>query len=138
MTAQTTTGGAAGTAGPVLLIEDNEVVGFLLHDILQRNGLDARWVRDGRAARELIDRGEPPRVVLMDVSLPYTDGFELLQHLRTSPRWGKVPVFVLTSKAKPADRARAMACGATAYYVKPLDPDEVVGIVRGALEKPPA
>jgi two-component system, chemotaxis family, sensor kinase CheA len=131
-------GTGAASAGRVLLVEDNEVVGYLLQHILQHNGVDTHWVRDGRAAWDLIDDGEPPAVVLMDVALPYIDGFELLEHLRASPRWGRVPVFVLTAKGKPADRARALSFGATAYYVKPMDPDEVLAIVRGALEKQPS
>lgn len=122
-------------AGPVLLIEDSEVAGYLLQQQLVRHGISARWIRDGRAAFAAIDQDAPARAVLMDIALPYADGFELLQHLRAHPRWSRVPVYVVSGKAKPADRTRALACGATAYYTKPVDPDELVARVRQGLEQ---
>ncbi|MEX0733754.1 MAG: response regulator transcription factor [Steroidobacteraceae bacterium] len=69
-------------------------------------------------------------LVLLDVMLPYTDGFELLERLRSHAAWKGVPVIILTSRTREHDAVRALGLGADDYLTKPFSPAELVARIR--------
>ena len=85
---------------------------------------------DGRRANELLDTMEPPAVVVLDVMLPYVDGFELVERIRHTPRWETVPIVMLTSKSQESYVIRAFDAGVNDYVIKPFRPEEFVARVR--------
>ena len=70
-----------------------------------------------------------PSLVLLDLSMPITNGFDVLQWIRSKPELQDVPVFVLTSSNNDADRERATALGANGYMVKPGQPEGLVELL---------
>ncbi len=82
---------------------------------------------------ERIDAGPAVDLVLLDVMLPYTDGFELLAQLRANPDWKDVPVIILTSRTREHDAVRALSLGADDYLTKPFSPPELVARIRRRL-----
>ena len=86
--------------------------------------------RTGARPCERIDRGDAVDLVLLDVMLPYTDGFELLERLRANEAWKKVPVIILTSRTREHDAVRALGLGADDYLTKPFSPAELVARIR--------
>ena len=62
--------------------------------------------------------------------LPYTDGFELLERLRSNEAWKSVPVIILTSRTREHDAVRALGLGADDYLTKPFSPAELVARIR--------
>ena len=68
----------------ILLVEDDEHIGFILRFLLERNGFAVDQATDGRQALERL-RLAPPDLVLMDIMLPYHDGLEVLSQLRRLP-----------------------------------------------------
>ncbi|HEV2290331.1 MAG TPA: response regulator, partial [Gemmatimonadales bacterium] len=62
----------------------------------------------------------PPRVILLDISLPGMDGAEVLRRLRTDPGLGRIPVIALTAHAMTGDRERFLAMGFDGYVTKPI------------------
>ena len=114
----------------VLIIEDDEHIGGLLKFLLERHGFETLMATDGRAAANAIARIDPPRLVLLDVMLPYHDGFELMQMIRRQPGWAEVPVIMLTAKNMERDIVRAFDAGANDYIVKPFQPTELLARLK--------
>ncbi len=110
-------------ANPVLLVEDDAVFGVMLEIVLKRRGFAVRRVTDGRVMQRLIQTEAPPAAVLLDLSLPFIDGYHLLQTIRADKKWAAVPVLVISGHTKAKDSARALAAGATDYFVKPIELD---------------
>ena len=86
---------------------------------------------DGRAALEAITKAVVPLdLILLDVMLPYLDGYELLHVIREQMHWKDVPVIMLTAKQQERDIVRALDAGATDYVVKPFQPNELMARLR--------
>jgi DNA-binding response OmpR family regulator len=110
---------------------------YLLGYLAEKERFVVETVSDGRKAIERIEMGPPADLVLLDLMLPYTDGFELLERLRANPQWKEVPVIILTSRTREHDAVRALGLGADDYLNKPFSPAELVARIRRRL-KPPA
>jgi DNA-binding response OmpR family regulator len=114
----------------VLVIEDDADVAYLLKFLMDRIGYNVITAVDGRQASSIIDESPPPLLVLLDVMLPYIDGFQLLSQIKDNAHWNNVPIIMLTSKAQEVDIVRALNNGASDYIVKPFQPDELMARVR--------
>ena len=122
----------------LLIVEDDVHISFLLGYLAEKEGFGVEVVADGRAAAARIAAGPAADLVLLDVMLPYTDGFELLAQLRASPAWAGVPVIILTSRTREHDAIRALGLGADDYLNKPFSPAELVARIRRRLKRPAA
>jgi two-component system, OmpR family, alkaline phosphatase synthesis response regulator PhoP len=121
----------ARPASLILVVEDDEHISDLLKFLLERQGYRVESCTDGRAARNVIGgAGEVPAMVLLDVMLPFVDGFELVGLIRAQAAWHAVPVVMLTAKTTEADIVRALDAGANDYIVKPFQPNELMARVR--------
>lgn len=114
----------------VLLVEDEEDVAYIVRFLLERHGFVVEHIAEGRAAMARFVPGNVPGLVLMDVMLPYHDGLELLERLRSVPEWRGVPVLMLSAKAREADIVRAIEIGADDYVTKPFFAEELLARVR--------
>lgn len=120
----------ASAAPRALIIEDDEIVSRLLAHALTRRGFTVQAAGDGRQAVEALATTAPTNIVILDLMLPYMDGFELLLRIQATPGWEAVPVIVLTSASREGSVVRALNAGATDYIVKPFRPEELVARVR--------
>lgn len=118
------------TPHAILVVEDDLIVSGLLVHTLTRRGFAVHLASDGRRAAELLEALPPPSLVLLDVMLPYMDGFELIQRIRAKVDWREVPIIMLTSKSQESSIVRALDAGASDYIVKPFRPEELVARVR--------
>lgn len=114
----------------IIVIEDDRIISSLLQHILTRRGYKVHVAADGRTAATMLEELETPQLILLDVMLPFIDGFELLEQIRSKSGWGEVPVIMLTSKAQEKNIVRALDGGANDYIVKPFQPEELVARVR--------
>jgi CheY-like chemotaxis protein len=73
-------------------------------------------------------------IVLSDIGMPDVDGYDFVQRLRARPRGAAVPTIALTAYAGVDDERRALAAGFQRHVTKPIDPGELVGIVRSVIE----
>jgi DNA-binding response OmpR family regulator len=119
-----------GASKWVLIVEDDRAILTLLNHMLERRGYRVRTAADGREATAIIDEVDPASLVLLDVMLPYVDGFELIRRIRETDPWSRVPVIMLTSKTQERDVVRALDAGANDYVVKPFKPEELIARVR--------
>ena len=114
----------------VLVVEDDPVVSHLIAHLLTRTGFVVEVAADGREARDLVDTLPPPSVVILDVMLPFVDGFEIVERVRGTERWSRVPILMLTSKAQESYVVRAFKVGVNDYVIKPFRPEEFVARVQ--------
>lgn len=114
----------------VLVVEDDENISQVLTFMLERQGYGVTHLADGRAAAAHIAAASPPGLVLLDVMLPYIDGFELVRIIREQAGWSGVPVLMLTAKNTERDTVRALDAGANDYVIKPFQPNELLARVR--------
>lgn len=122
--------------GPrVLMVEDDGLAADMLRFILEREGYAVTHAADGRLARQLIESQAPPALAVLDIDLPYHDGFELIEAIRGSLVWSEVPILMLSSKGTELDIARALDAGADDFIVKPFQLEELKARVRRRIRK---
>ena len=121
----------------VLIVEDDEQIAFLLQFIVEREGFRVLLARDGRAAQKLIDESVPPALTMLDVMLPYVDGFQLIAHIRAKPAWRDSKILMLTAKSQEGEIVRALDAGANDYLVKPFQPNELKARIRRLVSPKP-
>ena len=113
----------------VMVVEDDSVIaGFLVH-MLTRRGFDVRLAEDGRQAAKMLEETDPPKLVILDIVLPFIDGFELIKKIRAKTHWKEVPIMMLTSKTQERDIVRAFDYGANEYIFKPFQSQELIARV---------
>jgi DNA-binding response OmpR family regulator len=120
----------------VLVVEDDVHIAHVLTFMLERQGYRVVHVGDGRAALEYVEVQPAPDLVLLDVMLPHVDGFEIMGRIRDRAGWEQVPVIMLTAKNTERDTARALACGADDFIIKPFQPQELLARLRRFLKTP--
>lgn len=113
-----------------LVVEDDEHVVYLLEFMLSRAGFRVITAQDGRTAAEFIGSADPVDIVMLDIVLPYKDGFELLALIRSRDAWSDVPVIILSARTLERDVVRGLDAGAIDYVTKPYNPRELMARVR--------
>lgn len=113
----------------VLVCDDERHIVRLLQVTLERQGFQVLTAFDGREALRAVEQQNPDLVVL-DVMMPYLDGYEVLKCLRRDPATEKLPVIMLTARSQDRDVFDAYHCGADLYLTKPFDPMELVTFVK--------
>ena len=122
----------------VLVVEDDDHIAQVLRFMLERQGYQVTHLADGRAASEHIATDQArPGLILLDVMLPYVDGFELVRLVRERADWAGVPVLMLTAKNTERDTVRALDAGANDFVIKPFQPNELLARVRRFLKTGP-
>ncbi len=115
----------------ILLIDDDTELCALLHEYLQAQGFETRAAHTGPAG---LEAALDPAIdlVVLDVMLPGSDGFEVLRRLRAQSR---VPVLMLTARGEEVDRIVGLEIGADDYLPKPFNPRELVARIRAILRR---
>lgn len=104
----------------VLLVEDNETNREMLARRLEKRGYRVVQAPDGEEGYALA-RAEAPDLILMDISLPGMNGWQVIELLKAEAKTKDIPVIVLTAHALIDDRSRAFESGCDDYYAKPVD-----------------
>lgn len=115
----------------ILIVEDEEANIAVLLNILQlMMGQEQVFVaRDGHEGIKLAQE-HVPEIILMDLSLPKLDGWEVTRSLKAKPQFKKVPILALTAHAMVGDRDRALDAGCDDYFAKPIEVDEFIQFMR--------
>jgi len=121
----------------ILIIEDSPVIVGMVSFMLKREGYEVLVAEDGRMAMAFLQGDVVPDAVVLDILLPYADGFELLVEMRRLPAWTEVPIIMLTAKSQEHDVIRALDLGADDYIVKPLRPMELAARLRRFFKETP-
>jgi two-component system cell cycle response regulator DivK len=121
----------------VLVVEDNVSNFLLMARLLGILGVHCEWKTSGYEVVEYADTLPRVDLILMDIRLPYEDGYEALRKLRTSPTLRSVPVVAVTAYANEEQLSRARTAGFDGFLGKPLDPDRFPDQVQRILAGEP-
>ncbi len=117
----------------VLIIEDDLTIRTGLKIWLEKSGFEILEAEDGKVALDKI-KTEKYDIIILDVMLPYVDGYEILSHIRrTLTDW--VPVIMLTAKSQEDDKILGLELGADDYMVKPFSNRELEARIKANLRK---
>jgi CheY-like chemotaxis protein len=113
----------------VLVAEDESAAAIALAELLRREGYETMVAGDGLEALNLALE-QPPDVALLDLGLPGLDGYQLAEQLHNQ-RDGRRPLLVaVTGRGAALDRACSAAAGIDLHLVKPIEPDQLLGLLR--------
>jgi signal transduction histidine kinase/CheY-like chemotaxis protein len=114
----------------VLVVEDDDDARGLVEKVLEIRGAIVKTVSSAREALDLLGK-ERVDVLLSDIEMPGTDGYQLIRELRlrSSPQGGSVPAVALTAYARTEDRLRALRAGFQLHLAKPVHPSELATVV---------
>ena len=115
----------------VLIVDDDVKLGSMLREYLERHQIHLEICHNGELGLEAASRGQYD-LMLLDVTLPDVDGFEVLERLRV---YSNLSVMLLTARGQAADRIRGLQLGADDYLSKPFDPEELVARIHAILRR---
>ncbi|MBS1705891.1 MAG: response regulator [Armatimonadetes bacterium] len=116
----------------ILVCDDERHIVRLIQVNLEKQGYQIVTAYDGKEGLEKI-KAEKPDLVVLDVMMPYMDGFEVLKNLRREPSTESLPVIMLTAKAQDKDVFEGYHYGADMYLTKPFNPMELISFVKRIL-----
>jgi DNA-binding response OmpR family regulator len=105
----------------VLIVDDDPLVRNLLRAVLETGDFELHEAVNGSEALKLADR-HMPDIVLLDIMMPGTSGFEVCRMLRADHRFDRTKIVMLTAKDTPRDREEGLRAGADDYFSKPFSP----------------
>jgi CheY-like chemotaxis protein len=113
----------------ILVVDDEEMIARMLETNLKRAGYEVVTAVNGRDGLEKA-AADKPDLILMDVQMPMMDGFAALEALKATPETASIPVVMLTSKTQEADLNQGLDSGAEFYVTKPVDPQDLLGLIE--------
>jgi two-component system cell cycle response regulator DivK len=107
----------------VLVVEDNVSNFVLIARMLGYMGIHCEWKTSGYEVVEYADTLPRLDLILMDIRLPYEDGYGALKKIRSSPTLQNTKVIAVTAEASPEQMSKSKSSGFDGFLGKPLDPD---------------
>jgi two-component system cell cycle response regulator DivK len=121
----------------ILLVEDNEMNRDMLSRRLERRGYQVLIAVDGQQGLDLAI-AEKPDLILLDMSLPVLDGWDVARRLKSDETLSAIPVIALTAHAMAGDRERALEAGCNDYDTKPVELPRLLQKIEALLGRPAA
>jgi len=113
----------------IVVADDDPIVTKFLSAVFEDEGFEVRTADDGEKALTVI-REARPDLVILDLVMPYHDGFEICQRIKSTAETAGVPVIILSMKEREQDVLRAFEVGADDYIRKPFNVLELVARAR--------
>ena len=114
----------------ILIVEDDPALRNSIRSILERNGDQVRTAGDGAAGARELQTGRYD-IVLLDIGLPFVDGWQILSTLDGK----RLSVIVISARGEERDKVRALDMGADDYLAKPFGADELLARIRAVLRR---
>lgn len=121
------------TVVKILLIDDDELILKVINRILTKEGYEVRTANNGKDALEIIEK-EKFDMVITDLMMPYSNGFEVISKFKQHPNAAGVPVVVISSVGTENAVKEGLNIGADDYLRKPIMPDELLIRVKRLLK----
>lgn len=115
----------------ILIVDDNKQISSILAEYAKKENFEPIIANDGREAIFKFKEYDP-EIILLDVMMPITDGFEVCREIRKT---SNVPIIMVTARGEDFERIMGLDIGADDYIVKPFSPGEVMARVRAVLRR---
>ena len=116
-----------GQRHSIFIIEDDKSLSDLVGEVLAKSGFLTRFAKSRAEINAEFNKPPLPDLVLLDVSLPDADGFQILERIRGNAKLKAMPVIMMTGKSEVTDVARGLSLGADGYVTKPF---RISGLVQ--------
>ncbi|MTJ79421.1 MAG: response regulator [Telmatospirillum sp.] len=117
----------------ILLVDDSATILMSMESILGKAGFKIEKASSGEEALNRLDQGLAPNLFITDVHMPGMNGIDLVRKLRARAGFQFTPILVVTTEGQQAKRDEARAARATGWLVKPVQPDDMLRVVRQIL-----
>jgi hypothetical protein len=118
-------------AGKKVLIVDDDVRNiFALTSMLEHHQMEIMYAENGKDGIRKLQETPDIHVVLMDVMMPEMDGYETMRSIRQQSQFATLPMIALTAKAMKGDREKCLEAGASDYITKPVEPEQLLSLLR--------
>ncbi|MEQ9100705.1 MAG: response regulator transcription factor [Imperialibacter sp.] len=116
----------------ILLVEDDNSLGYILKEYLQMHDFEVDWAKDGEEGLKAFKPGKFD-ICILDVMMPKMDGFALADKLKGID--SQIPLIFLTAKSMKIDKMKGFKAGADDYIVKPVDEEELIMRIQAVLRR---
>jgi CheY-like chemotaxis protein len=114
----------------VLIVDDDMRNIFALSTVLEEHDMVISSADNGRDAIRILQNNPGVEIVLMDIMMPEMDGMETMREIRKIPHLKNLPIVAVTAKAMKGDREKCIEAGAWDYLSKPVDPEQLLAVLR--------
>jgi CheY-like chemotaxis protein len=118
------------TSNRILIADDDPVIRHLVTSIVTKLGYTPVALHDGRAAFSLLKADADFKAAILDMSMPFLEGLDLIRYMRTEKRLMRIPVVLITAEQSIKLMADSFTAGATAFLPKPFTPDQLQNLLR--------
>jgi formate hydrogenlyase transcriptional activator len=119
--------------GNLLVVDDDLSVRQTMEAFLTREGYEVRCAPNGQMGL-MFAKKDPPELILLDVRLPDTDGFQVCRRLKEDPQTGNIPVIFISGLDEVVDKIKGFGAGGIDYITKPFQAEEVLARVETHLD----
>lgn len=113
----------------IMTVDDSASLRQMVCCVLRGGGYEVVEAVDGVDALSKL-KGQELHLVVTDINMPKMDGLEFTRRLRAMPQYKFVPIVLLTTESQPEKKQEGKAAGATAWIVKPFNPDQLLAVVK--------
>lgn len=118
----------------ILLADDDPGIRLAVKDYLELSGYTVITAKNGQEALSLLATYHP-HLLVSDIKMPRTNGYELVEQVRKRPEFRLLPVVFLTEKSTTDERIRGYQAGCDVYLPKPFEMEELAAVIRNLLER---
>lgn len=117
----------------VMLVDDSATMVMSLKLILTKAGYGVETAADGKEALGKLTGGLRPQLIISDLNMPQMDGITFIREARKTAGMRFIPMLMLTTESEGKKRIEAKTAGATGWLVKPVTPDQLLGVLKQVL-----
>ena len=120
----------------LLIVEDSATTRALIRNVIEDIGEDLATTEaaSGFEALKLLPTDEFD-IIITDINMPDINGLELINFVKTNPRYNHIPIIIVTTEKSREYRERGLALGASAYVTKPFKPEELQSAITHILHR---
>ncbi len=117
----------------ILVVDDNEDTLQIVGKILATESYKIKTAKDGQEALRSI-HNERPALILLDITIPKINGFEVCRTIRQNPLFDRIPILIISAKMDSSAQQKASSLGANGYLIKPIIPADILRKVKDHLQ----
>ncbi len=119
----------------ILIVDDDPRNLFSVTSFLERQKAQVLTAESAKECFEVLDKNTDVDLIVMDIMMPDLDGYQATREIRQNENFSNIPILVLTAKAMPEDRQKALDAGCTDFIPKPVEPDQLLSAIRNWISK---
>ena len=119
----------------IAVVDDEPDIVELVSLNLQKAGFKVRSFLEAEPFLRFLN-SELPDLIILDLMLPDTDGFDICKHLKAQDKYASIPIIMLTARSEETEKVLGLELGADDYVTKPFSPRELIARVKAVLRRP--